>query len=195
MNRLSAKGRHTVIAACSALLILIVFAAAASMSRQKEPRRISQNAEQPLLLKNAYGDFQATHPDVAAFEEPWNGEYEKTIEYVNNLKMEDRVFLLLSVSNPFPIVKACDAFILSSFYEGFGLVLAEADILGLPVVSTDISGPRDFMRDNGGTMVESSEEGIYQGLCLLGDGLVKPMEIDYEAYNRKAIAEFEALFD
>mgnify|MGYP000780861956 FL=1 len=82
---------------------------------------------------------------------------------------------------------------LSSFYEGFGLVLAEADILGLPVISTDISGPRSFMKKYGGTLVENSENGIYQGMEMLHSGFVKPMKVDYEAYNQEAIQEFENL--
>ena len=67
-------------------------------------------------------------------------KYEELIEKVNGMGLTDNVILLLAVSNPYPIIKACDGFILSSLYEGFGLVLAEADILGLPIVSTDITG-------------------------------------------------------
>lgn len=55
------------------------------------------------------------------------------------------------------------------------MVLAEADVLGKPIVSTDIAGPRSFMNKYGGTLVENSGEGIYQGLKLLLDGKVKPM--------------------
>ena len=108
--------------------------------------------------------------------------------------MENNVMLLLRVSNPFPIVKSCDAFILSSYYEGFGLVLAEADILGLPVVSTECTGPCSFLKEHGGTLVENSEEGIYQGLCMLGEGKINPMNADYDLYNLEAVKEFESLF-
>ena len=73
-------------------------------------------------------------------------------------------------------------------------MIAEADILGKPVVSTDIVGPRGFMKKYGGTLVESSEEGIYQGLQMLYHKKVKPMQIDYEAYNKQCIEEFERLF-
>ena len=72
MKNLPLNQKRTVIAACT-LLILVVFAAALGMSQQEAPQCISRNAEQPLLLKNAYGNYQATHPDVVAFEEPWNG--------------------------------------------------------------------------------------------------------------------------
>lgn len=124
-----------------------------------------------------------------------NNGYKKLCDKVCELGMENNVILLLSVSNPYPILKRCDYFVLSSLYEGFGLVLAEADILGKPVVSTDIEGPRGFMKKYGGMLVDNSEEGIYQGLKLLYDNKVKTMNIDYEAYNAECVKGFEQLFE
>ena len=150
-----------------------------------------------IRLINAFERYHRDHPDsclIIMGGYSWENVYEKTVEHVKALNMEEHISLLLQVSNPFPILKACDAFILSSFYEGFGLVLVEADILGLPAVSTDIAGPRTFMQKHGGTLVESSEEGIYQGLCMLGEGNVAKMNVDYAQYNREVVAEFEALF-
>ena len=74
------------------------------------------------------------------------------------------------------------------------MVLIEADILGKPIVSTDIGGPRSFMLEHGGRLVENSEEGIYQGIELLLSGQVKPLVIDYKAYNETVKKEFEELF-
>ena len=105
------------------------------------------------------------------------------------------VILLLSVSNPYPILKDCDYFISSSLYDGFSLGLAEADVLGKPVVSTDIPGTGTFMKKYGGTLVENSEEGIYHGLRLLFYGKVEPMNIDYNVYNAECLGEFEKIFD
>lgn len=124
-----------------------------------------------------------------------DGMYGKLKTKVAELGLADNVILLLAVSNPYPIIKACDGFILSSLYEGFGLVLAEADILGLPIVSTDITGPRTFMNKYGGTLVEDSEDGVYRGLEMLYNNEIKPINVDYEAYNQECVAEFEKLFE
>lgn len=116
--------------------------------------------------------------------------YDELEEYVSTLPCADNIILILSINNPMPIVKACDGFILASHYEGFGLVLAEADILGLPVVSTDITGPRTFMNKYNGTLVENSHEGVEKGFRLLLEGKVPMLTTDYKQYNENAINEF-----
>ena len=100
----------------------------------------------------------------------------------------------MNMPNPYNLLAKCDYFILSSLYEGFGLVIAEADIVGLPVISTDIDGPRTFMKKHGGTLVENSEDGILDGMRLLAEGKIKPMNVDYEKYNDEVRAQFDSLF-
>ena len=123
----------------------------------------------------------------------YDGHYDKLCEYIKVLPCCNNIVLILSMKNPLPIVKACDGFILASHYEGFGLVLAEADILGLPVVSTDITGPRTFMNQNNGTLVENTLDGVEKGFRLLLDGKVPMLSTDYKKYNENAVNEFMAL--
>ena len=53
------------------------------------------------------------------------------------------------IDNPYPWFKVADLFVLSSDYEGFGLVLAEALICGVPILSTNCEhGPSEIL-DNG----------------------------------------------
>ena len=116
-------------------------------------------------------------------------------EHIIKLKLCDCVFLVKGSRNPFPVYKKCNYFVLSSLYEGFGLVLAEANVLGLPVISTDITGPRQFLIDNGGKLVANTEDGIYEGMLDLLDNRVQHIDIDYSQYNNIALAEFEALLN
>lgn len=123
----------------------------------------------------------------------YNNHYNTLTEYVKSLPCRENVILILSMKNPLPIVKKCDGFILASHYEGFGLVLAEADILGLPVISTDIVGPRTFMNENNGTLVENTFEGVEKGFSLLLNGDVPRLTTDYQKYNENAVNEFMTL--
>tara|TARA_R110002020_G_scaffold471832_1_gene699273 strand:- start:14588 stop:15697 length:1110 start_codon:yes stop_codon:yes gene_type:complete len=51
-------------------------------------------------------------------------------------------------TNPWYWMKKADVFVLSSKHEGFGLVLAEALVLDIPIVSTDCEyGPKEILRD------------------------------------------------
>ncbi|MBQ7231159.1 MAG: CDP-glycerol glycerophosphotransferase family protein [Oscillospiraceae bacterium] len=145
-------------------------------------------------LVSAFSRYLKSHPDaylIIMGGYSLYGGYDKLLQLSEELGIPDRLILLEKVSNPYPIVKACDYFVLSSFYEGFGLVLAEADILGVPVVSTDIAGPRGFMKKNGGMLVEDSEDGVLKGMEMLHAGQIGPMNVDYEQYNQDAIQEFE----
>ncbi len=76
------------------------------------------------------------------------------------------IHLLGFRDNPYPVMKAADAFVCSSRQEGFSTVIAEAMILGTPVISTEVSGVRETLgeHDKYGVVVPNSEEGVYDGL-------------------------------
>lgn len=121
--------------------------------------------------------------------------YEYTKSLVENSICKDNIILIKSLKNPFPIVKKCDCFVLSSYYEGFGLCLVEADILGLQSFSVDIDGPKKLITDNGGNLVENSDNGIYMGMKKYLKGELSKMNVNYEEYNKKAIYEFYNLLE
>jgi glycosyltransferase involved in cell wall biosynthesis len=49
--------------------------------------------------------------------------------------------------NPLPYYAAMDIFCLPTYREGFGKVNLEAQVMGLPVVSTNVIGPRESVED------------------------------------------------
>ena len=121
--------------------------------------------------------------------------YQNTLRWARELRHWRNVTVIKAINNPMPILKRCDLFILSSFYEGLGLVILEADCLGVPPIATDIVGPRTFMKKHHGHLVEDSERGILQGMYDYVDGKVHTLDIDYEAYNQTAKEEFMHLFE
>lgn len=76
------------------------------------------------------------------------GELEEKIKnYVLDLGIQDSVFFCGTHSNIEDYYNAADCFVLSSEWEGFGLVLAEAMSCELPVISTDCGGTAEVVQD------------------------------------------------
>jgi glycosyltransferase involved in cell wall biosynthesis len=64
------------------------------------------------------------------------------------LGVADTVWMPGWVANPRFFIRQAEAFLLSSLFEGFGLVLVEALSVGTPVIATDCpSGPREILCD------------------------------------------------
>lgn len=85
-------------------------------------------------------------------------------------RAQEYIFLVGAQQNPFPYIAGADMLVCSSYYEGFNLTVAEALILGTPVISTRCTGPCEIL-DGGryGMLVENSESGLYEGLKKLSE--------------------------
>lgn len=148
------------------------------------------------MLLHAFDRYHNENPDSYLIIIGGYGQlFEKTMEQVGMLSSHSNIVIIKSMENPMPVLKKCDLFVLSSLYEGLGLVLLEADTLGIPVISTDIVGPRGFLQEHGGYLVKPDEEGIYQGMKAFDRGEVKAMNVDFEKYNQHAVQQFEKLFE
>jgi glycosyltransferase involved in cell wall biosynthesis len=73
-----------------------------------------------------------------------DGDREPLERLAAELGVSESVLLPGFLENPFPILARASLFCLPSRYEGWGLVLAEALALGVPVVAADcVSGPSE----------------------------------------------------
>lgn len=80
-------------------------------------------------------------------------------DLATSLGVADAIDLPGYVANPLPYMREASLLVLSSAYEGFGLVLAEALACGTPVVSTNCDhGPAEIL-----------EGGCYGALVPVGD--------------------------
>ena len=84
---------------------------------------------------------------------------------IHQFNAEEYITMTGNQSNPYPYIKEADLLVCASYFEGYNLTVAEALILGVPVLSTDCTGPNEIL-DHGkyGMIVENSEEGLYNGL-------------------------------
>lgn len=75
---------------------------------------------------------------------------------IKQCDLEERIFLIGNVNNPFYFFSKAEAFILSSKVEGMPNVLIEAMYAGCTPVSYDCeTGPREIIQDKFGYLVET----------------------------------------
>ena len=85
-------------------------------------------------------------------------------DYVSKNHLENVKFLGNQM-NPYCFMKQADLYICSSWREGFSISVAEAMCCGLPVISTNCTGPTEIL-DNGkyGILINYDEDEMYFAL-------------------------------
>ncbi len=72
--------------------------------------------------------------------------------------------------NPYPDIRVCDLFVMSSVYEGYPTINIESLISSTPVLTTAVAGVnKQIIKEEDGFIVDNSEEGLYQKLVELKD--------------------------
>ena len=155
--------------------------------------RFSKEKGQVRLIQ-AFEKIQKEQKNCYLFLIGGHGDqFDNIINIIEKKKMEN-VIVIKYLDNPYPILKKCNLFILSSFYEGLPMVIMESLILRVPVLSVDIEGPRPFLQQGYVNIVENSEEGLYNGINkFINKQLLPTKEFDYNEFNQKAINEFYEL--
>ena len=110
--------------------------------------RFSEQKDYPNLL-NAIQLFKAENETPFKLLIAGDGELRSSIEsLLDELDIKDEV-ILLGRRNDIPkLMSAADLFVLSSKYEGFGLVVAEAMACKCLVVATDCGGVAEVLNDS-----------------------------------------------
>ena len=114
----------------------------------------------------------------------------KLEQMINDYHLENRVKLIGFQKNPYKYMKRCDAFVCSSYAEGFSTAATESLILGKPVFTLECSGMEElFGGESCGMIVENTDEKLYELLKGLAD---KSIEIkSYEEAVKKRAKDFD----
>lgn len=114
---------------------------------------------------------------------------------VEELGLEDSVFLTGALSTPLQLMEAADAFVLSSDWEGQPMVLLEAATVGLPIVSVAFGSVSSALPGDELHVVERTVPALADGLRAALDGAVTAARLDIADYNRSALTEFAEAID
>jgi glycosyltransferase involved in cell wall biosynthesis len=138
--------------------------------------RLSPQKDYPTLLK-AFARLRGTrHIRLLILGE--GEERNKLDEQIKSLGLLGQVFMPGFVKNPYALMARCRVFVLSSAWEGFSMVIAEALYCGAQVVSTDCpSGPAEIL-ENGryGRLVPVGDDSALAN--ALEDALDHPMPVE-----------------
>lgn len=107
-----------------------------------------------------------------------DGEYRNIVEKkICEYHLEDIIILLGERTNPYPYMARCTVYVQTSSFEGFGLTIAEAKILGRPVVSTNFDVVHDQLRhEQNGLIAEMTSASVASNIMR--------MLVDDELRNR-----------
>lgn len=125
------------------------------------------------------------------------GEGKETSNYkkmVSENCLENEIIFLGRKKNPYPYFKIADSFLLTSEYEGFPVVYIEAMILGLPIITTNVSDSKEIIENKYGIVVEKNIDSIYNAMEeTIKNGLKCQQKFDYEKYNQEIENAIEKL--
>jgi glycosyltransferase involved in cell wall biosynthesis len=110
------------------------------------------------ILMGYMARVKKLRPDIRLFVIGDGPDRKKLESQIASLGLGDTVTLLGNLSNPFPVLDKMDGFVLTSRYEGQGLVIWEAKTLGLEIFITKnlekynpgISGREDIVESLSG---------------------------------------------
>ena len=120
------------------------------------------------------------------------GEDQKMLETLSeNLGLTDRIIFAGFQKNPYKFMKNASLFVLSSLWESFGVVLCEAMLCGVPIVSTDCpSGPGELITNEvNGLLVKTCD---VPGLANAMDRVLNN-ENDAEKFTKEGLKKAYSL--
>ena len=97
------------------------------------------------------------------------------------------VKLLGNQNNPYPYIKAADAYISASTWESYGLAIQEALILGVPVITTECPAIKEVFDTRFGLLTDNSFSAIYNAMekLIMNPDLCKEYRQNIEQYYSK----------
>ena len=133
--------------------------------------RFNAQKDYPNLLK-AFAKLNRENIKLAIVG---SGELESEIKDLSiNLALNQDIFFLGLRTDISALMSAADIFVLSSVYEGFGLVVAEAMSCERVVVATDSGGVKEVIGECGFLVKPCSSDELAQGII---NALAEPPEL------------------
>lgn len=119
-------------------------------------------------------------------------------ELIHQYGLQEHFILLGVKSNPYPYIRNSDIYVQTSRFEGFGIAIAEARMLNIPVVTTKFDAVYNQMIDRkNGLVVEQNAEAVFLGIMeLITNPILREKIVSYLQTERKGnIKEIEKVYE
>ncbi|MBN9155769.1 MAG: CDP-glycerol glycerophosphotransferase family protein [Microbacterium sp.] len=156
--------------------------------------RLSPEKNHARLLR-AFAEVHARHPETRLVIVGGGPLQDALRAQIAGAGLGGAAFLSGAVDNPFAIMARADCFVLSSTYEGQPMVLLEAALCGLPIVTTAFASAADALPSGGIHVVAQDDAALRDGMIAFLRGDVPPSRIDAGEYTAEVLDEFEALVE
>ncbi|MEH7388357.1 glycosyltransferase [Bacillus sp. JJ1521] len=117
--------------------------------------------------------------------------------FIKENELSDHFVLLGVTPNPYPFIKNCDIYVQTSRFEGFGLAIAEARMLNIPVVTTRFDAVYNQMVDGkNGLVVDMNGDAICDAIFkLVNDKKLRGKIVSYLKQEKKGnLEELEKIY-
>lgn len=142
-------------------------------------------------FEQVYEEDKNTRLYILASYGPVKGE---TIRQIKNSPAKEAITVLDRMDNPYLLLSKVDAFVMSSYYEGLGLVVYESMLVDTPVISVNLDTTVQFLEETDLILVDNSEEGLVSGMSRYLSGERPTTKFDFKKYENDRIEEFGRLF-
>lgn len=155
----------------------------------EEPKKLTRLIEVAKRLKEEGFNFKILFIGEG---QDTNLYHELVLE--NNLQ---NIFTFLGLKhNPYPYFKISDAIILTSDYEGYPVVFIEAKVLGVPIITTDVSDAKKDIEGKYGIVTDKTVDSIYNAMKeFIQNGYLIKKQFNKEEFNKEIINKIEALIN
>ena len=120
------------------------------LSYQKNPKRLLR------VLKNICDINPKLKVAIVG-----TGDYkEYVVQYIEAHNLKNRIEYLGFMDNPLKIIESAKIFLMTSRFEGTPMVAIEAQILGVPIISTPVDGMKDVIDSGENGFLEKNDADI-----------------------------------
>ena len=156
--------------------------------------RLSPEKNHARLVR-AFAAVHRAHPDTRLLIVGGGPLEDALRQQIAAEGLADAAFLAGVRGNPYPLLAKAECFVLSSDYEGQPMVLLEAALAGLPIVSTAFGSVGDALPPGAIHVVAQDDAALADGMTAFLDGKVPPAHIDAADYTATVMGEFAAVAD